>query len=187
MNYLSNAEVYADMPKLLRQFVVFAALWTITSLIAILIGMLNAKWPSSANFVTVLLFLIGAGMLGVALQRYLHRKGQFSLVLQRNSLCEDGYLEGYIEIKNAKWQWQADSKIYLEVCYDDSHEKELIAVKADSRIQPRGNNIRIFFSSVARSAFSDVPTPVDSNGCSGKLHVNFLYNGDTFKEVFTVS
>lgn len=187
MNYLSNAEVYADMPKLLRQFVVFASLWTITSLTAIFIGMLNTTWSSSANFVTVLLFLIGAGMLSIALQRYFHRKGQFSLVLQRNSLCEDGYLEGYIEIKDTKWQWQTDSKIYLEMCYDDKHEKEFIAVKADSRIQPRGNHIRIFFSTVARSAFSEVPTPVDSNGCRSKLHVNFLYNGDTFKEVFTVS
>lgn len=187
MNYLTSAEVYADMPKLLRQFVVFAALWTIMSLIAVLIGMLDTKWSFSASLITLLLFLIGAIMLGVALQRYIHRKNQFSMVLQRNSLCEDGYLEGYIEIKNTKWQWKTDSKVYLEVCHKDQYQNELIAIKATSRLQPSGKHIRVFFSSIARSAFSDVPTPVNSLMCSAKLHINFVYNDNIFKEVFTIN
>lgn len=31
MNYLGSAEVYADMPKVLRQFMAFAGIWTCVS------------------------------------------------------------------------------------------------------------------------------------------------------------
>jgi hypothetical protein len=185
MNYLSSTEVYADMPKLLRQFIIFAALWVLVSLISSLVGLMYLKSAPPISWISLLLLFIGGSMLGVAIHRYIERKRQFTLRVTHNSLCEDGYLEGYIDIKNAEWEWKTDSRLYLQVQHQNSQQQELVAIRAKARLQPSENNIRVHFSTVMRPALSEAPIYTQDH-CTAKLYIEFLYNEETFREQFTI-
>lgn len=185
MNYLSSAEVYADMPKLLRQFIIFATLWVFISLISSLVGLMYLKSAPPISWISLLLLFIGGAMLGVAIHRYIERKRQFTLHVTQNSLCEDGYLEGYVDIKNAEWEWKTDSHLYLQVQHQNSQQQESVAIRAKARLQPCKKNIRVHFSTVMRPALSEAPIYTQDN-CSAKLYIEFLYRGESFREQFTI-
>ncbi|MGV6808888.1 MAG: hypothetical protein ACWA5U_03335 [bacterium] len=185
MNYLSRAEVYADMPKLLRQFIIFAALWVFVSLISSLIGLMYLKSAPPISWISLLLLFIGGSMLGIAIHRYIERKQQFTLHVTHNSLCEDGYLEGYVNIKHAEWEWKTDSDLYLQIQHHNSKQQESVAIRAKARLQPYENNNRVYFSTIMRPSLSEAPIYTQDN-CSAKLHIEFFYRGQSFREQFTI-
>ncbi|HHC74527.1 MAG TPA: hypothetical protein ENK78_05595 [Thiothrix sp.] len=185
MNYFSSAEVYADMPRLLRQFIIFAALWVFVSLISSLVGLMYLKSAPPISWISLLLLFIGGIMLGVAIHRHIERKRQLTLCVTHNSLCEDGYLEGYVDIKNAEWEWKADSHLYLQVQHQSGEQPESVAIRAKARLQPYKNNSRVHFSTVMRPALSEAPIYTQDN-CSAKLYIEFLYRGENLREQFTI-
>jgi hypothetical protein len=177
MNYLGSAEIYADMPKVLRQFMVFSGVWTGIAFIATLFSMVNSPSLLQISWFPVALLLLGSGMLASAVKRYFLFRQQFSLQITRNTLLDDGCLEGYVAIKNVAWQWKSGSRLYLKFKTPNDPKGERL-INVDSRLRPKGQHIHIDFSTI-------IDKPLPESGF-GKLYVEFMYNDDLFKESFVL-
>lgn len=153
--------------------------------IATFISIVNSPSLSQISWFPVALLLLGSGMLVFAINRYILFRKQFSLRITRNTLCDDGHLEGHIAIRNATWQWKAESRIYLKLKELDENGDELL-IDVDSRLRPKGRHIHIDFSTVINKCFFGRSIALNEP-FSGKLCVEFIYNDDVFKESFTIA